>query len=664
MEQKTNKYLVPVLALVLIIAVVAIFIAVQQRQDRDTGTVTQPTTEGPVATTPEPAKELAFYEMYDIVTDSSDFPDWTGKQLSLEVWYTHGPTQAVRPVSENDVVTPEIKRVTGIELHPDKASDNGGHDIAVKLGMLAASNDWPHIAFVAGGDLGHFADLVEAGKVYDLTDAIAEYAPNLAKNIPFDLFPDAKRVATVNHLSDRLYGFPIQLGAPERAIRLMDPDFVSPFPLPSVDSPGGVWVRDDILKMLYPNAKTQDEIEAIYMEQGKFTRDQIFDVPLRSEEDFIQFLYDIQELINAENLKENEMPIQVSYALGGGDNWNLMAMLNPHINRRPANNNYFTYFDRMTNRVEFTFKQDFFKEDIRLFSSLVRDGVLDPASLLHDRSTHLNLVNTGQYAVVYLWDTPDPTVLKEANKPFRYRRVWIDAPVQLDRFIAPVGPIPAHISVMVFKDRVSEEDLPQVIRYLDYMVSDVGQKMVTWGPRSAGLFEEVNGRRVFKDKDLEAAMVYNEDNGKAIYYNLYNPHVASSGQGIGFAWPYHFTAVWDGGRFAPRNVYDRVRHPGEATSWFNPGILPGLSYVENATTLNIQHQIWNFFGIIADADEFWKGRQAFETALTRTLTATDDAHFERLWSEFINISTDIGATPELLQQINDVFLERNEGLLN
>lgn len=667
MEKKANKFLVPVLILVLVIAAIAVYFVLQPGQQPEDAVGEDPAVEDPAVEEPavqEPEVPLAFYEMYDTVTDSSDFPDWTGNQLSLEAWYTHGPNQAVRPISENDVVTPEISRVTGIELDSETAFDNGGHTVDVKLGMLAAAEDWPHIAFVAGGDFGQFADLIAAGKVHDLTEAIANYAPNLAKNMPFDIFPDAKRVATANHLSDRLHAFPIQLGAPERAIRLLDPEFVSPFPRTAVDDPGGVWVRDDILQMLYPEAKTMDQIEELYMQQGYFTHEQIFDVPLRSTEDFIAFLYDIQELIRERNLTENGLPIQVSYALGGGDNWNLMGMLFPFINRMPGNNNYFTYFDRNTDRLEFTFKQDFFRDGIRRFSALVRDGVLDPASLLYDRPTHLNLVNTGQYAVVYRWDTPDPAILAEAGKTFRFRRVFIDSPVQTDRFIAPTGGVPAHIGVMVFRDRVTDEELPQIIRYLDYMVSDVGQKMVTWGPRDAGLFEEADGRRTFIDEGLRAAMVYNEDNGRAINYNLYNPHLVSSGQGIGFAWPYHFTLMWDGGRFAPRYTYERVRHPGEAGGWFNPGTLPGLAYDDNATPLNLQHHIWNFFGVVPAADEFWTGRQAFETALTRTLTAEDDAHFDRLWEEFINIAVDVGATDDLMQQMNDLFSERNEGLLD
>lgn len=57
-----------------------------------------------------------------------------------------------------------------------------------------------------------------------------------------------------------------------------------------------VWVRDDILKQLFPGAHTRNELDDIYLKNGKFTKEELLDVPINSKEDFIKMLYDIKKL--------------------------------------------------------------------------------------------------------------------------------------------------------------------------------------------------------------------------------------------------------------------------------------------------------------------------------------------------------------------------------
>ncbi|QGQ98770.1 hypothetical protein EHS13_29790 [Paenibacillus psychroresistens] len=606
-----------------------------------------------------PAEAGKYYDMYDKVQDSSELPDWTGKQLKLKVWYAHGTGDAKRTTSESDVVSPEFKRVTGIELDKDASFDNGGNENTVKMGMLNASNDWPDIAFSSG--LGPFKDLLAAGKVYDLTELIKQYAPNMAKRMPADLFPLIKEQITNNNQTGETFGFPTMLGDPDKSLKKMDPSYISPN---AQNGPSGfIYVRDDIIKKLYPTAKTQNEIDDLYVKNGKFTKEDLFDIPLKTKDDVFKMLYDIQALIKKEGIKENGKPLQVSYAYGGGDNWSAFTSLLPTLERIPANNNYFTYYDKTSKSLKLMFQQDFFKQAVKGFNKLVQDKIMDPNSLLENNATHLENLNNGQYAVVYLNDTPDETKLKAAGKTFRYRKVWLDSPVQTDKFISPSGPTGINYSILIFKDKVKEEDLPQIIRYLDYMMSEVGEKMYTWGPKSAGLFNEVDGKRTFKDKDLEDAMVYNKDNGSSVKYNLNNTRLAST-NGFGNTWPYYPTYMWGNGKVAPLYTYEKVRSPGDALAFFDPGNLPGNTQADMATTLKVDSAIWAFFSTVPSANEFWKGRDALEKVLTKTMTAKNDAQFEALWKTFSDQAIASGATPATLKDINDYFAKENAGILN
>ncbi|RAP73679.1 hypothetical protein [Paenibacillus montanisoli] len=638
-------------------------------ENKNTGTTTnantttnsEQTTDQTETNTTESPK--MYYDMLDTVADSSVLPDWTGKQLNLKVWYTHGSGDAKRPSSDKDVVTPEIKRVTGVTFDKDGSFDNGGQDVKVKMGLLNASNDWPDLAFVS--DMGPFQDLIKAGKVYDLTDAIAQYAPHVAKRMPFDVFPLIEEQITAKYLDGKkIWGFPSMVGNPDGSIKQLNPEFVPPSSLNSSLGYNWVWVRDDILKMLYPNAKTQDEIDALYLKNGgKFTKEEIFDVPIKSTEDMVKFLYDVQALIKEKDLKENGKPVQVSYAFGGGDNWSLMTQFFNNLYRIPANNNYFTYYDKASKTIKYSFQQDWFKSGISQFNKLVRDKVMDPNSLLENNATHLEKLNNGQYAVPYMYDTPDAAVLKSANKPYRYRKLWIDAPVDFSRTIMPYGQNGINFSILVFKDKVAEEDLPQVIRFLDYMISEVGEKMYEWGPKSAGLFEEKDGQRVFVNKDVEDAMVYtNQSNGAQLSYNLFNTRISTT-DGYGTAWPYYPSYMWGAGPLAPYNTYTRTPSAADALAYFDPGNLPGEAQSEFATYMNKGHEIWNFFGSVPEADAFWKNRDAFEKALTKTLAAKDDAQFDSMWKNFQTLAVQQGADEKSLEAMTKYFNEVNKDFL-
>ncbi|QGQ95003.1 hypothetical protein EHS13_08955 [Paenibacillus psychroresistens] len=665
-----NKKLIRSMTLILTISFIMAFYAgctktkeVETTPASSTAVATDKPTETTAAAETTAPAAGNYYEMLDKVADSSELPDWTGKQLTLKAWYTHGSGDAKRPSSSDDVVTPEIKRVTGVTIDKDGSFDNGGQDVKVKMGMLNASNDWPEIAFV--GDMGPFKDMIEAGKVYDLTDALQKYAPNMQKRLPISTFPLIEKQTTNNYQDGKkVWGFPALLGNPDNTIKALHPEYVSPNPINGPQGYNWIWVRDDILKMMYPSAKSQDEIDALYVKNGKFTKEDIFDVPIKSHDDFIKFLYDVQKLIKDKGLKENGKPMQVSYANGGQDNWSTMTQLFGNINRLPANNNYFTYYDKLSKTIKYSFQQDFFKAGIKEFNKLVRDGIMDPNSLLENNASHLEKLNNGQYAVPYLYDTPDASVMKAAGKTYRYRKLWIDAPVNFDTHIAPLGPDGGNYSVMVFKDKVKEEDLPQVIRYLDYLMSDVGEKMYSWGPKSAGLFDETDGKRIFKDKDLEAAMVYNnQDNGAALKYNLFNTRISTTSN-YGNAWPYYPAYMWGAGPNAPLNNYVRIPSAADALGWFDPGNLPGNSQAEASSTLAVDQALWAFFGAVPSADAFWKNRDAFEKTLTKTLAAKDDAQFESMWKAFQELAVQQGATEQSLKEYTDYFLKSNKDYID
>lgn len=621
--------------------------------------------------TPAPAATVAaqnYWDMLGSAKDSSDLPTWTGKQLKLTLWYSQGVGGQTHLKATNDVVQAEIKRITGVEIDTENSYDNGGNPLQTKLDMLAAANDWPNLVEV-GGDEVALKDLVLYNKLYDLTDLIPQDCPDIA-NIFFTQQGGklaAKNASiqsrlTAGGLTGKYYFLPSQ--ATTNLVKSMSVAagnfdakkwfYIEP-PQPEQNWVR-IWVRDDILKAMYPSAMTQDEIEAAYMQAGSFTADQILTPAINTPDDFWKFCYDMKAAIAKNGFKDTSgKPVEVTYAAYGTDNWELMAVLMPWVYGYGicSSTNYTDVYDRLAGAMQWSYDKPYFKTAMQASAKAVRDGVMAPESLIDTSQIFSDKVNSGHYAMTYAWTQPDPTALKKAGASYRYRYLWVNVPVNYNEFPDIGDAENTNIQMGIFKDTVKEEDLPQILHYLNFCESNIGDKLYNWGPRSAGLFtEDANGNRTFTDKDLEANMVYGVDNSKNVYYGLYN--IATSNR---CPWPQPF--VWaDASMNSPKYTYnDRTKNAGDANLYFNPGVLPGLSRNDHIIQAALGPYEWNFPDL---NDVFQKGRDAFEKSITKVLTAKNDAEFETLFANMVATGQSIGLNDDLIAKVDKTFKDANK----
>ncbi|SFJ92987.1 hypothetical protein SAMN02799624_06632 [Paenibacillus sp. UNC496MF] len=601
---------------------------------------------GHSADTAKPESSGDQFQPLPAVEDSSDLPDWTGKQLHLKIWLDHGTggTFAGARKYKDDLVTNEIARVTGVHIDLDNSFDNGGNSTgAVKMGMLAATNNWPDL--ILDGD--ELNSLVDNDKLYDLTDLLPKYAPNLMKKIPQTLntvwdMPNVKKDGKVYMAPASIY---------ETALPKLYPD-LDPVDYPLAHSMGYVYVRDDILKKLYPQAKTEQEIQDLYMKNGKFTKEDILDVPIHSAADFTSFLYNIQKL----GVKEGNQQVSPFFLYSGQDNWNLMTILFSSLyggSSTGGENSYFTYWDKTTQHVEWGFKQPFFKDLAKQMNQLMRDGVASKEAMVDPYNVFQQKLNNGMYAVSYGFLSPDNNALAQAGKPYRYRKVYLDIPRNDDKFLFASALPGARTRIGIFKDSVAEEDLPQVLRWMDFLASDAGEKLWFWGPKSAGLFEEKDGQRVYTDKNLEAQMVYDKPGTLAQQYGLELSDGSNDDRTMS-----DYISFTGKGRYYPGTWYDKQRSPEEADTYFDMG------RVERApSTDTLKPTIYSFTSQIPEADKAWKARKAFEDALTKVLVAKDDTEFEKLFNDFLATAEKDGYTDDLKDKVDAAFRVSNKNYM-
>jgi ABC-type glycerol-3-phosphate transport system substrate-binding protein len=489
----------------------------------------------------------------------------------------HGIGNLPVEVSNLDVVWPEIERVTGVSINFDDSYSNGDNTFDIKMAMLAGTKDWPDIC--TNPQL--VTPFVDGDAIYDLTDLVDTYYPSI---LAYREDPNFKTVfknpAVTGGNEGKVFGLPFSIGAdysilkPYLGIEEDDPKYMAAFAPPPNYHQACVKVRDDILKMIFPEAKTQDEIEALYLEQGFFTREDVFDVPINTLDDFIKFLRDINDL----GLMEGSLPVYPTYAMCGLDNYPLGARLASMLLGWGTGGDCFTHWNNEKKEIVLTTTTDEFRNLYKIFNQLIREGVIPQESLIDDDAAFLAKMNNGQYAVTYAeWRWADDDVLKQAGKPYRYRYVYFDIPVQADKYVQPLS-APGFNLLLIFKDKVAEEDLPQILMMMDYANSALYHKMKYWGPKDAGLFEEVDGVRQFVDPELAAEMVSNTFPELRMKYALQNGFYNA-----GYLVRRPEFGIWFRTGHVPYMFYEQERKAEDAEIFFKSGLVE--SYPDILTEL-------------------------------------------------------------------------------
>ncbi len=565
-------------------------------------------------------------------SDSSEMPDWTGKQLNLQMWYAAGSYHASKnKIAENDVVWPELQRITGVRFTED-SFDNNGETQDAKISKIIATDEWP--AIIMGSQQNITEQLIEQDMLWDLTDLIPKYMPNLDKLMKQGDFLKSTRedgrIYEIGTYPAITYAYPD-----------MDPELLARSSAPKADT-SFVYVRDDILKKLKPEALTQDELFAIFDKNGAFTEEEILNAAFNSKEEFFQFLRDVKEL----GLKSGNREVYATYALSGSDNWDFLNFLAGALNGfggygTGASQNYFTYYDIDTGKIEYMFNQDFYKEAVKELTELVQEDIISQDSLIDKRAAYEEKCNNGEYAVLYGGTVPNIKNLNNNIKAngYQYRKVILNIPYNAEKYLPMANEVGGSYSYAFLKNKISAEDLPQVLRFFDFQLTDVGQKLQAWGPKTANIWtEDESGKRVFTDKALEDAALGKTTADRIWHYGLQAT-----------TWPLYPLTV---NKWHPRYVYDFVPSVDTMNNYLSTGMFNPQKRFHG-----IAPDVYSFPSYVEGAKSFWDARAAFETAMTKVLTAANDEEFEKLYGDMVAVAERNGLTDKTLEEINTAWVE-------
>lgn len=568
--------------------------------------------------------------------DSEDIPSWTGEKLKLKVWMdANAPEPYVTAgESKDDAVSPEIERVTGVIFDINTSFGNTGGSYDAKIAQLIASEEYPAMAY----SLPELSDLVKSGALYDLTPYIEKYCPNIMKYYG----PDTVFGSIWEEQKEKYGGmYALQIGQNQGMIKQMvEKDGAYDLTEEQIlsmcgtgNSPHGyVYVREDILKMVYPEAHTSKELKEIYEKNGKYTEEEIFDVPWNTPQDFIDFLYKVDSL---EIPDDGNGPVYTTFTHNGTDNWNACTNMLPMFG---YSGDYFDYYDIQEKKIKYTFKEDWFKDILKTYNKLVRDGVASSEALIDQQQNFNEKYNNGRYLVALLTVPP----IGNENFQYTYRKVYAKYTNGWDKILNVSGGPSTLKKMSFFKKGISESELIQALRAVDFQCSLPGQKLTFWGAKSAGLYtEDENGKLKYTNEELEKQMIDTNTYGVDLIdkYGLREGHRPGR--------PVCYTS--------PFNVFAHYDRPSTVESKFNAFYVDPITY---PTYINA-----DFYTRTADlpgAKSFWQKREAFETALTQIFASADDAQFEERYNSLLALAERNGLTDQVLEDYQKILDEENK----
>ena len=660
MKTNVKKILALILATVMLFSISAC----NQTEEKPT----TPTAPPPTDESGNAAKY--YWEMLNDVSDTSELPDWTGETLEINVWVAGGTQAIFGTISDTNVTFKELERVTGVKFNVEDSYGNGGDSIDAKLPKIIAGGDLPNLIYGWNIDT-QMAELFENGYLVDLTD----YYNNgdldqVLELYPIEEFKDNLWVR-LNTEDGKAYQIPSGAVATYYDWTGYSPDCYDaeyyrtwngvPSNSAGINYASAMYIRDDILQKLYPDAYSADELIDIYMEKGEFTYEQIFDIPLKSEEDVLEMFRDIKELLDTGDYKDlNGKPMEVTYGPNSDtDNWDWMQALPHLISDFAQATAYFSYTDMNAKSedevVKWAFNSEKYIEFYKLINTMVNEDIISKNSLVDNKTTFDEKYNACHYAVLYGGTRPTHPSKLATDETWSYRPVWVemksDLSFQVHNGLGTVN------TWGIFEDTLSDNQIDQLIHAINYLYSDVGVKNFLWGPKSAGLFtEDANGNRTFTTEALKHNMLYREDNGENLKYGLINTRVGQ----LTYA---HLPIPSDMRFQTPEllNAPNKERVEGDAWNMYCPGVFEDYanSLVSKMPNVNT---IYGTGKNIEGCAEFWTARAGFEAQMKRMLAATPE-NFEKEMQELFDYAEENGLTDETLKEYNDYFVEINRTYL-
>ncbi len=545
--------------------------------------------------------------------------------LGLTVWQTQGTEFTPVPIDPDDVVAKWLVEKSGVEISDMYGNDGGQWD--QKLTRLVAGDNMPDV-LMCGAWQGpaHFAKLDQLNQVWELTpEMLKEYAPNVWKRTPSEYWEKMK-------VNGKILGIPFN----NPTCREVFPDVTDEeYDLIEEKTKTYVtdvtylptqylWIRDDILKQFYPESKSYDELFALGDEKGSALNEDLLDIPIKTTEEYIDFMYKIKDA----NLKENNKTV---YAFGydGGDNWSALTWLGADMYGY-KNHSYSATWNEKKQKIEIPLVHELVRQAAKTQNKMVNDKVIDPESLAHTNAQFKEKILNGQYAIIPIDLAGGAGAinkeLEASGKTYKYRPFITQVPAN-EEYPAFEEQLMWNESLCLLKT-LDEDEVKKVLNWINIQFSDEYEQVRFWGPEEAGLYTQTpDGKREYTDERFTRYFIDNDSGAIEDTKEL---------KGLGGKGGYAAIIPSNSGKWDPIVMSGKIKRSGTGTWRFDKN---------SAHTQNIKLfppcQIWSsVYAEVPEVVKFWSEREQWESQIKLARSAPTE-QFDEKWDEAIKYINDI-----------------------
>jgi ABC-type glycerol-3-phosphate transport system substrate-binding protein len=277
--------------------------------------------------------------------------------------------------------------------------------------------------------------------------------------------------------------------------------------------------RDDILKKVFPNAKSEKELQDVLVKKGSLDiNDIIGDIPIKNLDD----LYNYLKAVKALNLKVGDKPvipgaITASSESMGSLDWSLRTILGfywdyPFLRGDPPDFER-TFLPKLTPQ---------YKEYMRWWNRLYNEGLIDPEMFVMKNDQFNAKQINGEYAVINRWWSINDArkVGKDRGYGYRYFPVFYGQGIEI--WSTSVLPLSRQGSPLIFTKTIKNQtDLAKVMKWADWYMSEERDLLAYWGMPEWYTGTGKDRRYTWQYRPLEDWAVYGISSGKdGAYYGV------------------------------------------------------------------------------------------------------------------------------------------------
>lgn len=567
------------------------------------------------------------------------------EDMEITVWNTQGTDYTAKAL-DGGIVEQWLVDKTRVKVKNIYGNDGGQWD--AKLSKLVAGDNLPEI-LICGSSQGpaHFAKLDQLEQVWELTpEMLQKYAPNVWERVPQKYWEAIK-------VNGKILGIPYtnpaneitNPQATEEEIKTIQLLFETPVNDVTIGAIQCLFIRDDILKQFYPDAKTYDELVEILEERNEPIGEELLDIPIYSTEEYIDFMYKIKDA----NLKEGGKTV---YPFGyfGSDNWCALAWLGADMYGYKGHS-YTGSWNEIKQEIQIPLVSDIVRKAAKTQNQMLADKVIDPESMAHTSSQAQEKILNGLYAIAPINGVSDLVTinqsLEQQGKSFRYRPFITQVPA-LEEY-PPFEEETMWTDSMCILKTVSEDQLYQILNWLNVQFTDEWDSVRNWGAEEAGLYiVDENGKRSFKDERF--TKFYVEDDHTALK--------AEETLGLGGPTTLGYNV---GGLFTVQaSGYSRWTHKVHLNKvTYKPAPNSGFKFKtdsEHVTSVKVYPPCQGWSSIYADIPEvvtFWAEREQWENTFKVAMAAPVE-EFDAKWDAAIRDLNKIVDIESMEKQMTEI----------